>query len=395
MENIKNACTFIFEKLFDERTNLIYDGLYKSDELKFLPTAEEIALLVPNPCGWGTNMEDSVLNGACMLEAMMNAYYIEKDENDRKIIKERIKKLASGLMLCATIGSKKGFIARSVLPSDQKSHYTNSSRDQYTHWLAVMYKYYLSDFSDQREKDAISEIFVEVASLAEKEVIPENNYTMKREDDSGLAMVMEMWGNLGAHEYFRLLMMYGLAYATTSNRHWKDKLNEYREKAYVESDKIDLMETFYIYPLLQMQYSLLIMYMVDDDVEYKQKYLKLMQKVADIVKSKELSENVDIEKAYAPMHNGWRTNEIKYLFNRLIHGAPYFISVAPADYTMAAAIFRNASESIMIQAMCPDYQINQKEIDAFYSLVDKVDYSRITSYAPVLLVDAYYLLKRK
>lgn len=64
----------IWSRFFCEKTHLFYDDLADGKELTGeLPTPEEIALQIPNPCGWGTGMKNSMLNAGNMLPA--DAYY--------------------------------------------------------------------------------------------------------------------------------------------------------------------------------------------------------------------------------------------------------------------------------------------------------------------------------
>ena len=391
--NILKACDFIFGKLFDERTGLLYDHLYKQNEKQFLPVAEEIAKNIPNPCGWGTGMEDSVINGSVMLEAMMNACYICENAEERQIFKKRIKSLWDGLILCASVSRKKGYVARSVLPSDGVSHYINSSRDQYTHWLFIMYEYYFSEFCTDDDKKIIMKFFTDIAESAEEEVVAENDFCLLREDGMP-AEVLKMWGDLSPHEYMRLPMIYACAYSVTGNAHWLERMREYRDIAIKESENVDKMEIFYIYPLLQMQYSLLLMYKVDKEQKYSDAYLRLMRKVADIVKIKKLSEKVNTDQIYSPMAEGWRQRLARLLFGQIRYGFAYYVPEHSKEFQNAADVLRNASESVMIQNMCPGFTISEEEEKAFFILTESIDFEKMNNYSPVLLVSAYYMLNR-
>ena len=60
----------IREQLFDPRTNLFYDYTTSHDraqKFRYLPAPEEVAADFPNPCGWGTGMEDCMLNAGSAL----------------------------------------------------------------------------------------------------------------------------------------------------------------------------------------------------------------------------------------------------------------------------------------------------------------------------------------
>ena len=85
--NIQQGWDFVFNKLFNQKTKLIYE--YVTDESEngafaHLPTKEEIARHYPNPCGWYTGMEDGDINGGIMLEAVMKRYAVTKEKSMKK-----------------------------------------------------------------------------------------------------------------------------------------------------------------------------------------------------------------------------------------------------------------------------------------------------------------------
>lgn len=75
--------SYLMDNLFCKKTMLFYDFINTENRGKFenyLPTPEQIKRSVPNPCGWGTGMEDSMIHGGTMLEAALTAYDIYKDK---------------------------------------------------------------------------------------------------------------------------------------------------------------------------------------------------------------------------------------------------------------------------------------------------------------------------
>ena len=79
---IKDAFQFIYTRFFSEKTALIYD--YTADPAvhaaQFLPKPEQIQKQIPNPCGWGTGMEDSTLNGGTLLDGYIALWNADKTE---------------------------------------------------------------------------------------------------------------------------------------------------------------------------------------------------------------------------------------------------------------------------------------------------------------------------
>ena len=53
---------FLWNRLYCPETSLFYDNLFPDGTFSSgLPTPEELALDIPNPCGWGTGMEDGMM----------------------------------------------------------------------------------------------------------------------------------------------------------------------------------------------------------------------------------------------------------------------------------------------------------------------------------------------
>ena len=210
---MKNAWNYCFEHLFCEKTNLFYDHLYnlnKDGNICGLPTLEQINAQIPNPNGWSTGMEDSVICGSMMLDCAM----IKEDT-------KAIKKIVEGLLLCANCSNSIGFLARSVSPIDKRAHYSNSSRDQYTHFIYSLTYLYFSPFCDEETKRKINKAFIDIATRMEKCVAPENDYEFLREDNKK-GLCFKMWGEIGKHEYLRLPFVYLAAYLTSKDEKYKD-----------------------------------------------------------------------------------------------------------------------------------------------------------------------------
>ena len=120
--------TILKKNLYCPETELFYDYRTSADPAErfaLLPTAEEIGVDFPNPCGWGTGMEDCSLNGGLALE-LCRIYEPDCGFASR---------LVSGLERCAYIHGRTGFAARGVSVRAPLCCYSNTSRDQLT--LAV------------------------------------------------------------------------------------------------------------------------------------------------------------------------------------------------------------------------------------------------------------------
>ena len=392
---INEAWDFVWEKLFWDETNLFYDyrtSLEQDGVIRSLPSPEEIALDIPNPCGWGTGMEDSMLNNGSMLEATIARYSLTGDSK----MKRCAVKLFAGMKTCATISKSKGFLARSVSPVDGRSHYSNSSRDQYTHWVYAGWFFYHSGLSSEIQKEDIRNILVSFAERAEKNVTENTGYNLLREDGKN-ALVCQMWRKgIGAHEYLRLPMIYAAAADVTGDEHWKDLYEKYRTRALSESFKLE-KEYQYAYALLQMQYSLRLLYEVENVQNIKKEYKKLMGIVANMAERYAISASQrlspeDIE-MFSRMKEPWRKRPFRYLNQKLHGNLPYFCPEWDEIYYMKTfKPLRETGEGIIIQMLCPDRSLPQEQLDAFCKVVEKVNFAKHTSYAPILLIDAYWLI---
>ena len=112
------------------------------------------------------------------LEGIIARYNVTKEPE----LLEQAADIYEGLKTCATVSNQRGFLARSVSPIDGKSHYMNSSRDQYTHWIYIGYAFYNHPLCDESQKEKIRKVLVSFAEKAEHDVTGANNYSLLRED---------------------------------------------------------------------------------------------------------------------------------------------------------------------------------------------------------------------
>ena len=151
---MENAWNFVWNRLFDERTCMFYNHLVGDEPdaaTKYLPEPELLQLQIPNPGGYGTGMEDCMLNAGLMMDAVVARCEAAGDEGMR----EYAAKIWRGMELDASVSPQKGFLPRGVSPADCRSHYIDTSRDQYTNWWYGAYRLYYSDLSDETQKESI------------------------------------------------------------------------------------------------------------------------------------------------------------------------------------------------------------------------------------------------
>ena len=390
---VKQHLNTVFERYFCPETELLYEFVVDADGSAWhhLPTPKEIAASVPNPCGWGTGMEDSVMNGGNAIDMLIAAHALTGDER----IKPCVDALFRGLLLCADGKKNPGFVARSVSPFDKTSHYIESSRDQYTHWVYAAMNLYASPLSDAWQKEQIRKTLVKIAEKCERDVLPENEFHMLREDNT-VGRVNKMWGDLGTHEWLRLPMFYLAAYGVTGDPHWQAMYLRYRDEALERSLPHD-PDTMRCYASLQMQCALRLIFDYEKDGAVKEKLLALMHRNAVYGAEKAIANSAEYCKPEhdAAIHYRFRPwNGIEPFRQGVINGYNYDNpaqserkDVNPAFYPV-----REVAEGAIMAAMCPSYTVAPDLLAAIDRMVQRIDLKRFSSiYAPLLLSEAHIL----
>ena len=395
-ENIQKGWEFVFDKLFSKKTKLIYDYRTTEDEdgaFCHLPTRDEILRSYPNPCGWFTGMEDGDINGCIMMEAVIKRYEHTHDESLKKYIND----LYEGLMANATVSSVKGFLARARHPEDGVTHYINSSRDQYTHWIDSITRFYFSKHSSESQREDIKRVIVEFAEKAERDVTEENNYSLLDEEGSP-ALVCIMYGDkVWGHESCRLGMFYLSAYVITGNEHWLSMYHSIRDWGIDKAEQVNLDYDYAGFALMQMQISLRFLYDYETDTAYKQRYLAILKKVANRMEvflpdTKEFIKDFTLPTTVV----SWRDVSGEFLFEdsptasgkRVVRPNIWFTTVGQGWRKL-----RNAAESVIGQMLCPNYNISQEVVGDFLEIITKISFEKPCGYIPVSYCFAWWLLK--
>lgn len=203
---------------YSPKTNLFYTA-----PVDRMPSPEEIAEYKPlkkngdlNYMGGGTGIEDCSMLCGIMLVGLCDKYELTGDAETA----EWARKIARGLMLADTVHGDPGFVARGVSPTDGKSVYPETSRDQYTHNIHGLWTYFHSKIASDSEKAEIAKIFGEVAEKMKREIRPDTNppYTYRLHkgvpDKRGVAKMHDVH----PHEAARLGMLYAAAYDATKDK---------------------------------------------------------------------------------------------------------------------------------------------------------------------------------
>jgi len=127
-----------------------------------LPTPEDCRLGRPNAIGWWSPIENGPMFTGMYLNAMVERARRSGATADR----EQARKLAQGLLKCASVSDVPGFIARGV-GSDGKCHYPLSSDDQMHPWFLGLQAYLGSDIPTAAEREVLVAKVREVADVLE------------------------------------------------------------------------------------------------------------------------------------------------------------------------------------------------------------------------------------
>ena len=378
------AFEYVKNKLFSEKTYLIYDHVIQEREDE-LPTVREILMGFPDPCGYSTGMEDGMINGGTMLDACLIKYECEKDADAAELAK----KIAKGMLNCAFSAKSEGFLPRAVSLEDGKTHYPDSSRDQYTMFAFGLHRYLTSSLCTSDEKEQIIRATVAIARRAEQNVTWENNYDMLT-DNGSPTLVTTMWGDtLANHEYMRLPMLYLLAYESSGDTHWLEKYREIREEAYQKS--LPMHKYWALYTLQQMQASIRVCYDIEPDEEWRARYLFLMNEVADYAEGlvSRVRERMDAYQNYNAAQPSFREIEPKPSERFIKLGYKGAVSTSRPDASEFFALQDCAQISIITKLVPNRYTCNSA-LELLFDAFCKIDLSRHERNLPLFFIDAYY-----
>jgi len=357
-----------WERFYDERTHLFYDHVCSYDpkkRLAALPTPQEIGRQFPNRNGWGTGMEDCAISGGVMLSMICDRFEATRDATFRK----SSGKVFAGMVLLGTLSPSEGFVIRGVCLADQRSHYCESSRDQYTWYAYGLWRYYRSPLSSPDEKATMRKIMAAVCARLERNVTAKNDWHIGREDGTFDGLVDKMW-NVLAHEAARLPMIYAIGAHVTGDNRWRELARRFGPDAAAQS-KGD--STKIAYALLQEQVSLEPLYELEESPELKRQWLEAMQVTA--ARASAFLGHCrgyrvqDAEKA----NLDWRTWPIQ-------NASGYRIPVGPDVMTNEDRSVRQPAEAALTQLLCPRVSLTPEQLALLKQTIAQVDYSKAVMY---------------
>ena len=381
--SIESAWRFVWDRLFYEKTNLIYDHVL--DDLSYFPTRAEAESAFPNPCGYGTGMEDSMINCSSMLLACIGRLKREKHDGAEALAHRLVK----GILDCQATAKSHGFLPRSVIPTDGVSHYIDSSRDQYTLCVYAMHVYLSTELATDEERKRIATMLVSFAERAERNVTPENGYDLLRED--GLpTLCTVMWGEkLGNHEVMRLPMLYLAAWEVSGDGHWLTLYRDIRDEA-IERSLPMTGRYWHLYTLQQMQMSVRLCYDLDPDAFARKRCGEVLCAVADYILAlipqtrAKLQARDDYNAPFLSFH------EVP-LAPRKGTVAGGYPNLAPVrDEYDSFFILQDAINTVNAVNLCPDRALTADATRLFAEALEKIDFKTHQTSVPVQVLEAFY-----
>lgn len=356
------------QRFFDERTDLFYDFVCSFDPARRwsgLPTPEEIARQFPNRNGWGTGMEDCAISSGVMLSMLCDRFEATGDA----ALGEPAREVFAGMVLLGTLSPSEGFVLRGICPADGKSHYCESSRDQYTWYAYGLWRYYRSPLASDGEKAVLRKIIAAICSRLERNVVPENDYHIGREDGTFDGLVDKMWEN-AAHEVARLPMIYAIGADITGDAHWRTLAERFIPEA-IEKSTGD--STKIAYALLQEQVSLEALYLLETSPERKEQWLGVMELVADRARpflarctQYQAMDAVDV-------NLDWRTWPPR-------NSGGYLVPQRPEVCERDDRAVRQPAEAALVLLLCPKPSLAPDEVRLLRRMIGQVDYAKSVWY---------------
>ncbi|PAW78796.1 MAG: hypothetical protein B9S32_05285 [Verrucomicrobia bacterium Tous-C9LFEB] len=197
-----------------------------------IPNADECENGKPNALSWWTPIENGPFFSGLYLDAIVRRWKLTGSEVDRA----KAKRLADGLILCASVSEIPGFVARGVA-ADGKSHYALGSDDQTGPWFYGLWRYVRSGAATGEEKKRVEKKMVEVA-----EALRANHWFLPADPIGGIKPGQTR-GSFHDSEYrgtTRLLFITRILFEITGDKVWQQAYEEALSETFKASGKTRL-----------------------------------------------------------------------------------------------------------------------------------------------------------
>lgn len=371
------AWQITWKRFFHRKTNLFYDYLtsyQQGKELAHLPVQAEISIQWPNYQGYDTGMEDCMISAGVMLDLVVDKYAVTGDRQLAKCAE----KIVEGIWKCSNVHNVPGFLARGISPFAPDHIYINSSRDQYTHVVYGLWKYYNSELIEDSGRKKVTKLLTAYADRMVRNVTTENDYDALRAnntpDTRGISRMWEVKGNEAA----RLPMIYAVAWKVSGDNRYLHQLGRYLHEAIAQSYYVK--QHIPTYSLLQMQSSMEVLDEIIEDGDLRRKIAEIMTMVSEraqqhfqnaIAKSNELD--------LTALVSDWRTGE------------------SIRSGTTSRTIWYNTreiGEAALAQLMEKGNGISDTDKVRLRDVLNRLDYKRLSSNGIYYLQGAYWKARR-
>lgn len=208
-EAVDRAHRELWRRFIDPTWHTFYDHA-GFDGRVVLPTPEECLADKPNALSWDISVTDGAMFGGLSIEGAIHRWTITRKDDDR----DKVRRIARGLMKLATCGQTKGFIARG-LTADGSAHYALGSNDQTLPWLYGMWRYLQSEIPDEAERRRVTAEIIEVV-----EALRSRGWKVP-----GDRPPFDSFGSYGDFSWWgapRLLFLLKMAADVSGDRQWED-----------------------------------------------------------------------------------------------------------------------------------------------------------------------------
>ena len=383
--HLEDAWRQIRDVLFNQTTGMVYDYVTSRDydsRFDHLPSSEEIAKRFPNPCGWGTGMEDCALNGGILLDLMCFPGCEDSVFSA---------KIAEGVILCGSVHGRRGFIARGISPRDGKSCYVNSSRDQFTLATYGMWKFLRGCLPSSIRKEG-TEFLRSVADYCEKTVTPEHHYNLLRLDGKP-ALVSSLW-NCAPHETMRLPMIYGIAWDVSGEKHYSELMNRYAEAGLKRTLALSPESELWDMPLLQMQLSLNF-FLENGMLPGLREEIRQSMYTAALIAQRQLKKLLQQAESFSggwgELYDNWRNLPMR-IEKSPDDGAEIENGLNPVfrhGYACPNMFLRGIGNYLAVMAHSRDFLLPEQFVNRADRLIRKIDFMKAAGNGTIALVYGY------
>lgn len=375
---MEKAWKVTWDRFYHARTNLFYDFITAYERgkgLAHLPVQAEISIQWPNYQGYGTGMEDCMISAGVLLDLAIDRYAVTRDKH---LVKSAAK-MVDGIWKCSMVHGVSGYLARGISPYAPKHVYINSSRDQYTHAVHGLWKYYNSELIDNKGKARVAALLVAYADRMIQHVTKENDFDALRANNTpDTRGISKMWEVMG-HEAARLPMIYAAAWKVSGDSRYLNELNRYLGEAVGQSYHI--APNVPTYCLLQMQNSMEVLFDIVENQEIRNKITEIMVMVSGMAKQRLRNAMAKSEELNLyVLVSDWRTGE------------------GINNGTLSRTVWYNTreiGEAALSQLMAHSQGMAAPDLDLLTGMLGSLAYDRLSSNGIYYLQGAYWKARRK